>query len=434
MIFSDKQTAFLKERLHEYNILQGVTASGKSFIANIKWYTHIVGVPNNSILIQSGNTADTLYDNVTSKLLEIDQGIGWLEYKTVEGRKRIVVKPTGSQVVCVGADDERAQDRVRGKSVWGWYGDEITKQPKSFVEQCSALCRAEYGGKLRTTPILWTLNPDSPLHYIKKQYIDRSEELDANNWVFGFRDNPLVDDVFIAKLKTRFTGMFAKRMIDGLWVLAEGVVYDNFIPSEHIIKTYPEKQIVEWTIGYDWGFIHPLVLLLIGTDSEGIDYVVDELYCKNQLIDEGLKAKVASRGWLERNISTIYGSPERPEFIYQIQELFGISTVPADNEVLEGIHEVQKKLNKRADGKCGLYFLEHCPNIINEMQAYSWKPSTGLVFKDEPIKVNDDGVDALRYNIYSRRNAFGNMFADVKMSMTLQPDERTMFEKSMREL
>ena len=433
-LFSDKQMQCIREPLHEINILSGVTGSGKSYVANIIWYDYICNVaPKDSILIQSGNTSESLYDNVTKQLLEFDRGINWLEYRSEQHRTRLFCKRRGVEVACLGASDESAKDRIHGKNIAGWYGDEITLQPKSFVQMAMSRCRYSKGGTLKSSPIIWTCNPDAPIHYIKTKYID-SRDLDVKHWIYGFKDNPLVDDAFIENQKKKYSGVFSLRMIEGQWAMAEGIVYDNFNPREHIIKTYPENQIVEWTIGYDWGFIHPLVLLLIGTDSEGIDYVVDELYCQNQLIDQALKFKIEEKGWFKKKISSIYGSPERPEFIYQLQQLLGIDTIPADNEVLEGIHEVHKKLNKREDGKYGLYSLESNIRLNNEMQTYCWKQTKEAISKDEPLKINDDGVDALRYNLYSRRRSFDNMFSDAKMSMALQPDEQVQFEKALREL
>ena len=40
--------------------------------------------------------------------------------------------------------------------------------------------------------------------------------------------------------------------------------------------------------------------------------------------------------------------------------------------------------------------------LLNEYKLYSWKSKGDQIF-DEPIKMNDDGLDALRYGIFTHK-------------------------------
>lgn len=403
--FSQKQLDFLRAELKDYNILQGTTASGKTFVVNLKWYQLICSAKKDSLFLQSGNTSETLFDNVTAQLLKLDKGINWLEYRAVEGRKRIVVR-TGTQVVCIGANDELAKDRVQGKNIDGWYGDEITKQPKSFVEMADSRCRMEIDGRLIQSPIIFTLNPDSPKHFIKEQYIDNAKNINARNWYFDFKDNPIITQEYLNKLKGRYSGLFFQRMIEGKWAIAEGIIFNEFSRSLHCKKEFDINRIISYYIGIDWGYDNPMALVLMGLTGDNQYYCLDEISIREQLVDNKLKEIIENKGWfdLKIKISSAYGDPSRPDLISVFEKLTGIQTLPANNDVIEGIQEIQSYLKMRKNGECGIYFNEfNCNNLIGQIEGYIWKKNKTGVSNDEPVKVDEHSIDAIRYVVYSRK-------------------------------
>lgn len=397
-MLSQKQIDVIREPLHDYNILSGVTGSAKTYVTNLKWYELICNAPENSKFIQSGNTEGSLWDNITSPLLEIDRGIGWLSYKGIANKMRIIVNHTGTQVVCTGANTENAKDRIQGKSVKGWYGDEIVKQPRSFVEMASSRCREVVNGIMVRTPIIWTCNPDSPSHYIKTNYIDNLD-MDVRNWFFGFFDNPTITQEFIDKLKKEYSGVFYQRMILGLWTTAEGQIYDKFEKSVHVVDTIPVDRIKEYVLGIDWGYESHMAILLIGITGDKQYYICDEMYVRHQLIDKSLVIP-----WT--NVSHGYADSSRPEYIVQFKDVTGITIYPALNDVVEGIQEVQKGFVLRDNGEYGLYIHSKCVNTIKEIENYRWKQNKEGVGKDEPIKEKDHAMDSMRYVVYSRKSSF----------------------------
>jgi hypothetical protein len=76
------------------------------------------------------------------------------------------------------------------------------------------------------------------------------------------------------------------------------------------------------------------------------------------------------------------------------------SVMVAFNDVHEGIQAVQSRLTERKNGKRGLYFSSKCSFINGQMQTYHWRKVKDIS-KDEPDKVDDDGVDSLRYAVYT---------------------------------
>jgi hypothetical protein len=49
-----------------------------------------------------------------------------------------------------------------------------------------------------------------------------------------------------------------------------------------------------------------------------------------------------------------------------------------------------------------------------EVNLYSWK-SKGNIITDEPSKLNDDGLDAVRYALYSSKKSSGSGVWDYEL-------------------
>lgn len=71
------------------------------------------------------------------------------------------------------------------------------------------------------------MNPDSPYHFIKKEFIDKAAEKGYRRWTFGLDDNLSLTEQYKQELKNAYTGLWYMRMVDGLWVLAQGAIYGD---------------------------------------------------------------------------------------------------------------------------------------------------------------------------------------------------------------
>lgn len=403
---STKQKSFLKSGLAKINIVWGTSGSGKSWVANLKEYYLLTGyTAPGSLVIYTGVTSETLYDNVVRKLLDIDKSIGDLQYKNY----RLYVRGKDIEVACIGADNDRAANRIQGKNAVRWYADEITKQPKSVVEMCLMRLRSEVDGKLRTMPATWTLNADNPSHYIKTDYLDKADGQTIVEWAFDKNDNPIADEEYWNEQKNRYSGIAYKRMFENKWVVSEGIVYDRFTSAEHVVPIgdHLEQKLLasakRWFMGVDWGYEHPLVLLLIADLGDDRYFVSDEIYVKHQLIDSSLWELVKNKGWLSFNPTQAYCDSARPEYLETFFNLSGktIQCWNANKSVQEGIQAVQRHLTIRPNGDYGVYFSKRCVETIKEVELYSWARGREGISKDEPDKSNDHAMDALRYGIYT---------------------------------
>ena len=400
MPLSDKQKDYLINSTHSFNICSGVSSSGKTFINNLRWYEFIRNeVPKGELLMMSGKTKETLHDNVVRDLEKID------DCNCIKIHKqplRIFITDKDIEIACVSADDESSWGRIQGKTVFGWYADEIVEHPESLVNIAIKSCRS--GGKQRMK--FWTCNPDHPDHFVKKNFID-SSEVDVKNWFFGFPDNPILDKGYIKELEQTLTGVFKERLFFGKWNAAEGNIFTNFDPSFHVVDKLPEM--LDYFVGVDWGYNNPTAMTLIGIDRDGIYYAIDEWYQSGRLVDASLAGELNAKGWNKNGTrgqmpSYVYADSEDPASCEALRRVTGWSVVPAAKpagSVVDGIRIIQQLLQKGGNDKARLYFHPRCVNLIGQMGGYRWKKVRGREL-DEPVKENDHSVDSLRYTIFSR--------------------------------
>lgn len=82
-------------------------------------------------------------------------------------------------------------------------------------------------------------------------------------------DNANLSKSFIQNQKKLYQGVFEARKIKGLWVVAQGLVYDTFDIKKHtcahkeIVEKIQKNEFVEYFLGLDWGLDSPFGLRFI---------------------------------------------------------------------------------------------------------------------------------------------------------------------------
>ena len=79
---------------------------------------------------------------------------------------------------------------------------------------------------IRGAKLYGTTNPDSPYHYLYAEYIADEVKLQkgmVRDYHFELDDNPNLPEDYKENIRNAYKGMWFKRMILGLWVLAEGI-------------------------------------------------------------------------------------------------------------------------------------------------------------------------------------------------------------------
>ena len=380
-----KQSAFVYDHWARINILEGAVRSGKTYVLNyITPYLALKGPKGKGAII--AKTLETLRENILDPMKEI---LGSSMSYSNAGR-RIYIE--GRRIRGVGANDEKSQSKIRGDTLAWAVGDELTLWPKSFFDML--LTRLSPKGAI----LFGSTNTDSPFHWLKTEYIDRAGEISIKSTKFLLEDNTSLDPGYVKSLKAELTGVWYQRFILGLWVLAEGVIYDA-LTDDHF-QDLSQKHYVHHIIGIDYGTSNPTVFLDIGFSSYDNIGVVDEYYYDSRLT--GRQKTDNEYGddfdkWAkDKQIAAIYCDPSAASFIQELRRR-SWPVIPAENDVLDGIRLVSRKISKKQI----LIDPNKCPQTKKEMQTYSWDPAAQKRGEDKPLKEHDHAPDAIRYPVFS---------------------------------
>ena len=188
----------------------------------------------------------------------------------------------GSIVYSGGMKDDDQREAMR--SIGGSGGLDII-----WMEEAIAFSRMDYDealGRLRGDAGKWrqiilTTNPGPPRHWI---YTDLIKAKQAHVYYSGARDNTNNPAEYLEILQ-RLTGTQHKRLVEGLWVQAEGAVYDTFDHATHVTER-DDKEFRTWYMAIDEGYTNPAAVLLIGEDADGRWHVKREFYRSGVLQDK----------------------------------------------------------------------------------------------------------------------------------------------------
>lgn len=411
------------------NIWEGSVRSSKTISSLIRWLKFVrEGPPGN--LLMTGRTERTLKRNIIDPLTEM---LGKSRCRYLAGSGEIWL--LGRRVYVAGANDEQAKDKIAGLTLAGTYCDEISRYPESFWTML--LTRLSLEGAM----LFGTSNPDSPAHWLKRDYLDRAavwlnhsgellrsadtEMLDLARFSFRLSDNPHLPAAYVASLEREFVGLWRRRLIDGLWVAAEGAVFDMWDENRHVLDLLP--PISQWLcLAIDYGTHNPLHAILLGIGAtndeqtgarrEGLygvaEYRWDSRAKHRQLTDVEYSQRL--KEWLQsvRFPGTRLHGPV-PQYVIvdpsaaslKVQMFQdGWTVTDGDNSVLDGIRVMSSLL---AAGRLQ-FSRSGCPAAIEEFPGYSWDDKAAKLGKDEPVKINDHGVDATRYGTFTTRALWQN--------------------------
>lgn len=298
-----------------------------------------------------------------------------------------------------------------------------------FVQEATELTEDDWEAlttRLRNNQIsfqqlLADCNPSTPTHWLKQRADNgRTVMLRADH-----RDNPvLFDDQgaltdlgrdYMSKLDN-LTGVRKERLRHGRWAAAEGLIYDDFDPAVHLV-TKPWEPPADWTRYWavDFGFENPFVCQFWAVDGDGRAYMYREVYRTHRTIDDHARHLLALHKTLNHQgheplpqaIVSDHDAGERSIFEREL----GMSTTLAKKDVVSGIQAVQARLRPAGDGRPRLFIhrnarLERDQALADagkptctadEIPGYVWDRSPNKPPKDQPVKADDHGCDAMRY-------------------------------------
>lgn len=387
---SVKQQDSILDACRRVNLYHGAIRSGKTVGSIVAWLMYVRTAPPGP-LAMIGKTRDTIARNVLDVIA--DMAPAAIAYTRGATTCRIL----GRLVHVIGANDARAESRLRGLTLAGAYVDEATLVPEAFWTQL--LGRLSVPG----ARLYATTNPDNPAHWLKRGYLDRAHELDLYAVHFRLDDNPSLDPGYVAALKAEFTGLWYRRFIDGLWVAAEGAIYDML--DEHVhCAAAPEPAM--WRRGWialDYGTSNPThAVLLVHTSDDRLHAVAEWRHdgrARGQLTDAAISQRLAEwAGPLIQHLPVAPVTvldPSAASLRTQMRADGWPGIRSADNRVEVGIRNVSSLL---AGGRL-VIDKARCPVLWDELCGYVWDEAALQRGEERPVKQDDHGADALRYGI-----------------------------------
>ena len=287
-------------------------------------------------------------------------------------------------------------------------------------------------GRMPYQQAIACVNPQSPTHWLNQ----RANTGAITRLLSRHEDNPTVTPAYLALLQD-LTGVRRMRLYLGVWAAAEGMVYqDAWDAARNLVDRASVETRNERTgrlelprswprfLSIDFGFNHPFVCQWWARDPDGRLYLYREIYMTNRLIQTHAQSILTAAGWSVVNGRLsggradsdplpyqVIADPEDAEGRAQLERYLGQAITPAHKEVKQGIQAVAMRMRMAGDGKPRLMLLrdslvERDPLLeerraptctAEEVESYVWRRGSDGQPMDEPVKHQDDGLDAARY-------------------------------------
>jgi PBSX family phage terminase large subunit len=363
-------------------ICDGSIRSGKTVSMTVGFFLWSMATFDGQKFAICGKTIESLRRNVILNLRDwIPEDLQITERRAEN--KIIVSDGCGHEntYFMFGGRDESSYTLVQGITLAGALLDEVALMPRSFVEQVCARCSVA-GSKL-----WFNCNPDGPEHWFYKNWVLKCKEMNALHIHFTMGDNLSLADEIRARYERMYEGVFYQRYILGLWVLAEGLVY-NF-QEDYITDKQPPGA--EYYISIDYGTLNPFsagLWSVTGNKAVRIkEYYYDGRNKKKQLTDEEYCKEIEELA-KDRQITKVIVDPSAASFITALKRR-GFRVQQADNSVLDGIRRTSVYLK---DGNIKIH--RSCVDSIREFGLYRWDEKKTV---DTVVKENDHAMDDIRY-------------------------------------
>jgi len=240
-------------------------------------------------------------------------------------------------------------------------------------------------------------NPSAPQSWVYKL----KERDDVVEYRSTYEDNPFLPNSIVKEIEgyepnaiNIASGTADERMwsIYGKGVVFKGkeIIYPNWSTYRDEIQDYDHVF-----YGIDWGINHPLACIRVKANG-------NNLYLKEVIYESGIKDLSASVTPRLREDFEIIGqenyvicdsAEQKSTNTLQRDEIPAFNVKKPSGSVLTGIRKMQKY---------NLIVHEDSVNIQKELNNYKWKVDgkTDTIL-DVPVKEYDDGLDAIRYVVYT---------------------------------
>lgn len=369
-IIFEKNWSALQEKGVRFVINEGGSRSSKTYSLCQMVIVYCLQNPNKVVSIIR-KTFPALRATVMRDFLEILKDLDIYEKTNHNMSENIYRFPNGSIVEFFSVDDEQ---KIRGRKrdiAWCNEANEL------FYDDFTQL-------NMRTeTKLIFDYNPSDSSSWLYELPKDESILIKST-----YKDNPFLPETIkrqIEDLKRTDEALYQ------IYALGEKAISKSNIYSNWTFLKHRPAKYTSYVYGLDFGYNHPTALMRVYWRDNDIfiEPVIYESYLTTTNLIE--KMKILN---VEENIE-ILADYSRPEIIQEMNNS-GFNVLNANKAVKKGIDNV----------KSFGVFCEEDQRIKKEYENYKWK-KIGDNITDEPIKLYDDAMDAVRYaTTYIKENYY----------------------------
>jgi phage terminase large subunit len=316
---------------------------------------------NNKVVSVIRKTFPALRATVLRDFIEILKDIGLYKQEAHNKSEHIYTFANGSMIEFFSVDDEQ---KIRGR-----------KRDIAWCNESNELYFDDFTQlNMRTEDkLIFDYNPSDSVSWLYELPKDESVLIKST-----YRDNPFLPDSIKAQIED------LKRTDEALYqiyALGEKATSKSNIYSNWSFVAHRPSRFVKYVYGLDFGYNHPTALIRVYYCDNDI-YIEPVIY-ESYLTTTMLIEKLATLD-IEQSV-TILADYSRPEIIQEMNTA-GYDVQNANKVVKKGIDNLKTFGVICQDDKA----------IKREYENYKWK-KIGDQILDEPIKLFDDAMDAIRY-------------------------------------
>ena len=316
---------------------------------------------NNKVVSVIRKTFPALRATVLRDFIEILKEIGLYKQEAHNKSEHIYTFANGSMVEFFSVDDEQ---KIRGR-----------KRDIAWCNEANELYFDDFTQlNMRTEDkLIFDYNPSDSASWLYELPADESIKIKST-----YRDNPFLPESIKAQIED------LKRTDEALYqiyALGEKAISKSNIYSNWSFVAHRPSKFVKYVYGLDFGYNHPTALMRVYYCDNDI-YIEPVIY-ESYLTTTMLIEKLGTLG-IEQTV-TILADYSRPEIIQEMN-IAGYDVQNANKVVKKGIDNLKSFGVICQDDKA----------LRREYENYKWK-KIGDFITDEPVKLFDDAMDAIRY-------------------------------------
>jgi phage terminase large subunit len=316
---------------------------------------------NNKVVSVIRKTFPALRATVLRDFIEILKDIGLYKDENHNKSEQIYTFANGSMVEFFSVDNEQ---KIRGR-----------KRDIAWCNEANELYFDDFTQlNMRTEDkLIFDYNPSDSASWLYELPADESVKIKST-----YRDNPFLPESIKAQIEDLAR---TDEALYQIYALGEKAISKSNIYSNWSFVAHRPAKFVKYVYGLDFGYNHPTALMRVYYCDNDI-YIEPVIY-ESYLTTTMLIEKLGTLG-IEQTV-TILADYSRPEIIQEMN-IAGYDVQNANKVVKKGIDNLKTFGVICQDDKA----------VKREYENYKWK-KIGDFITDEPVKLFDDAMDAIRY-------------------------------------